>query len=91
MAERRVGGDDPHDRIEFAQFWIRIRLVSLAGGVVMLALSWVSGFVSDRAGVQLLFVILATPALMAAGWYCYKFQRRRSGSADERARLPWEQ
>jgi hypothetical protein len=91
MAERMVGGDDRHDRIEFAQFWIRFRLVSLVGGVLMLALSWVSGFVSDRPGVQLLFVSLATPALMVAGWYCYRFQRRRSGSAGERTRLPWEQ
>lgn len=90
MADRRAGDNDPHDLIGFAEFWIRYRLVTLAGGVVMLALSWISGFVSDRTGVQLLFVSVATPSLMAAGWYCYRLHRKRSGSADERGRLPWE-
>jgi hypothetical protein len=91
MTDRRVGSDDSNERIEDAQFWIRVRLVSLAGGVLMLVLSWFSPLVSDRPGAQFLFVVVTTPVLMVAGWCWYRFRRRRAGSAAERVRLPWEQ
>lgn len=91
MTDRRAGSGDSHERIEFAQFWIRFRLVSLAGGVLMLLLSWFSPFVSDRPGVQFLFVVLTTPVVMVAGWCWFRFWRRRSARPAERVRLPWEQ
>lgn len=75
--------------IEFAEFWIRVRLVGLMAGLAMWATARLSGYIFESPGAQLLFTVSASVVIILVSVAWYRRRRRLTGQA-EKVRLPWE-